>query len=236
MIEYHVPNYPWRDTILISRHLANWLTISALNNQIRIKILFPKRSLFQVPPKIFCCTCFIYIPGPKLDCCSSHKIYFYLVSGIPKSIQMLWPCNLQKVCQCKCYVLWVYILFLCQFVSHADTTSCLTSSSSYIVRFSSNITLHRSGWHFAQWYTLTVGALSWISCWTFSGDKTWKFKIRFEWLYPCWQLFVVMQKGWRWCTLHPIPHFVLTKLVATYQTLFRHWQSIIHHLPISKYF
>ena len=59
MIHMHVPKYLWVDAVLCACHLINRMPSSVLHDKISFSCLYPDKSIFSVPPRVFGCTCFV---------------------------------------------------------------------------------------------------------------------------------------------------------------------------------
>ena len=70
LFQMKVPKQFWADAISIACFLINRMPSTVLNDQIPYSILFPKKSLFPVEPRIFGSTCYVRDVRPsvtKLD-------------------------------------------------------------------------------------------------------------------------------------------------------------------------
>ena len=77
MIHIHVPKYLWVDAVLSAYHLINRMPSSILHGKIPFSCLYPGKSIFSVPPRVFCCTCFVQDLSPGLDKLSPRSIKWY---------------------------------------------------------------------------------------------------------------------------------------------------------------
>ncbi|KAM0022126.1 putative RNA-directed DNA polymerase [Helianthus debilis subsp. tardiflorus] len=70
MIHSHVPHRFWGDAVLTAAYLINRMPSPVIHGQTPFSILFPKGTMFPLPPKIFGCVAYVHDhrPGtPKLD-------------------------------------------------------------------------------------------------------------------------------------------------------------------------
>ncbi|KAJ9674602.1 hypothetical protein PVL29_023878 [Vitis rotundifolia] len=67
LLHSHVPFRFWGDAVLIACYLINRMPSSVLHDQIPHSLLFPDQPLYFLPPRVFGCTCFVYILTPGQD-------------------------------------------------------------------------------------------------------------------------------------------------------------------------
>ncbi|RVW79573.1 Retrovirus-related Pol polyprotein from transposon TNT 1-94 [Vitis vinifera] len=67
LLHNHVPFRFWGDAILTACYLINRMPSSVLHDQIPHSLLFPDQPLYFLPPRVFCCTCFVHILTPGQD-------------------------------------------------------------------------------------------------------------------------------------------------------------------------
>ena len=66
MAQMKVPQQLWVDAVLTTYHLINRIP-SSIHEYIPHCLIFPHKSLFSLPPKIFSCVCFVKDTRPNLD-------------------------------------------------------------------------------------------------------------------------------------------------------------------------
>src|SRR4051812_44549294 len=59
----NVPKYLWGETVLCATYLINRMPLPSLDNQAPLQLLCGEAP-FIVPPKVFCCICFVHTRGP----------------------------------------------------------------------------------------------------------------------------------------------------------------------------
>ena len=74
LLNANVPTNHWGDAILTACFLINRMPSSSLHNKIPHSIIFPNEPLYNVPPRVFGCTCFIHDLSPGLDKLSARAI------------------------------------------------------------------------------------------------------------------------------------------------------------------
>jgi len=67
MIHMHVLKYLWADAVLSACHLINRMPSLVLHGKISFSCLYPDKSIFSVPPRVFGCICFVPDLFPGLD-------------------------------------------------------------------------------------------------------------------------------------------------------------------------
>lgn len=70
LFEMKVPKIFWSNAVLTTCYLINHMSSSILQDDIPFSNFFPNKPLFVLPPRIFCCVCFVrdHLPGvSKLD-------------------------------------------------------------------------------------------------------------------------------------------------------------------------
>ena len=67
LLHSHVPFRFWGDAVLTACYLINRMPSSVLHDQIPHSLLFPDQPLYFLPPRVFCCTCFVHILTSGLD-------------------------------------------------------------------------------------------------------------------------------------------------------------------------
>ena len=67
LFEMNVPKHFWSDGTLTATYLINRMPSRTLGGMSPIEVLCPSKPLFQVPPKVFGCTCFVHIPKHQRD-------------------------------------------------------------------------------------------------------------------------------------------------------------------------
>ena len=67
MLHMHVPKQFWGDAIVTTCYLINCLPSSILHRGIPHSVLYPTKSLFSLPPRVFGCVAFIHVPIPGQD-------------------------------------------------------------------------------------------------------------------------------------------------------------------------
>ena len=73
MIHMHVPKYLWDDAVLSACHLINRMS-SVFYGKILFSCLYPGKSIFSAPPRVFGCTYFVQDLSPVLDKLSPRSI------------------------------------------------------------------------------------------------------------------------------------------------------------------
>ena len=67
LLHCNVPFRFWGDAVLTTCYLINHMPSSVLHDQIPYSLLFPDQPLYFLPPRVFCCTCFVHILTSGLD-------------------------------------------------------------------------------------------------------------------------------------------------------------------------
>ncbi|RVW82546.1 Retrovirus-related Pol polyprotein from transposon TNT 1-94 [Vitis vinifera] len=67
LLHSNVPFRFWGDAVLTACYLINRMPSSVLHDQIPHSLLFPDQPLYFLPPRVFCCTCFVHILTPGQD-------------------------------------------------------------------------------------------------------------------------------------------------------------------------
>ena len=100
----------WANVVSTSYFLINRMPSSVLSGETPFHVLFPKKTLFPIDPRIFGCTCFVRDVCPqvtKLDP-KSLKFVFLGYSRVQKGIVvifLIWTCIL---CQLMSYFWNIY--------------------------------------------------------------------------------------------------------------------------------
>ena len=111
MFARNVPKFFWGDAMLTTAYLINRMPAKSLNSKTPIDILKQHLShincLDSLPPKVFGCTIFVYIPnknGSKLDP-KATKYIFLGYSPTQKRVQVLSSTYIKEICLhgCKCF-------------------------------------------------------------------------------------------------------------------------------------
>ena len=87
-----VPKQFWVDAISIACFLINRMPSTVLNDKIPYSILFPKKSLFPVEPRIFGSTCNVQDVRPsvtKLDPKALKCVFYLRVFSSSERLSML---------------------------------------------------------------------------------------------------------------------------------------------------
>ena len=74
LIQANVPLRFWGDAVLTSCYLINRMPSSAIPNEEPHSVLFPKSTLFSLPPCVFESTCFVHILTPGKDKFAPHAL------------------------------------------------------------------------------------------------------------------------------------------------------------------
>ena len=67
LFEMNVPKFLWSDGILTATYLINKMPSRTLEGKSPIEVSCPNQPVFQVPPKVFGCTCFVHVPKHQWD-------------------------------------------------------------------------------------------------------------------------------------------------------------------------
>ncbi|RVW54229.1 Retrovirus-related Pol polyprotein from transposon TNT 1-94 [Vitis vinifera] len=86
LLHSHVPFRFRGDAVLTAYYLINRMPSSVLHDQIPHSLLFPDQPLYFLPPRVFCCTCFVHILTPGQDKLSARttKCIFLVYSRLQK--------------------------------------------------------------------------------------------------------------------------------------------------------
>ena len=88
-----VPKHFWADAVSTACFLINRMPSSVLSGETPFHVLFPKKTLFPIEPRIFGCTCFVRDVRPhvtKLDP-KSLKCIFLGYSRVQKGYRCYCP-------------------------------------------------------------------------------------------------------------------------------------------------
>ena len=97
LFQMQVPKYFWADAVSTACFLINRMPSSVLSGETPFHVLFPKKTLFPIEPRIFGCTCFVRDVRPqvtKLDP-KSLKCIFLGYSRVQKGYRCYSP-NLNR--------------------------------------------------------------------------------------------------------------------------------------------
>ena len=72
LLQHIVPQHFWGNAILTASYLINHMPSSILGDQVPHSLIFPNQHLFCLPPRVFGCTCFVYILTPGQDILSTR--------------------------------------------------------------------------------------------------------------------------------------------------------------------
>ena len=92
LLHSHVPFRFWGDAVFTTCYLINHMPSSVLHNQIPHSLIFPDQPLYFLPPRVFCCTCFVHILTPGQDKLSARatKCIFLGYSSFQTCFLVFW--------------------------------------------------------------------------------------------------------------------------------------------------
>ena len=84
LLHHKVPQLFWGDAILAACYLINCMPSSVLHDQIPHSILLSTQPLFNLPPRVFGCVCFVHILTPGQDKLSAKATKYVFLGYFPR--------------------------------------------------------------------------------------------------------------------------------------------------------